>query len=400
MPYILTKTNGATLTTINDATLDETTDLGLVGRNYSGYGQIVNENFVKLLENFSNTSPPAKPVTGELWYNSATKQLNVCYDGSNFKSLAGLHVQSSEPTFNQSTTGDLWWNTASQQLFGFNGQAYELVGPSISSVSDAYWINSDQTDKNDVNSVNPVLIAEISSYPVATVSNADLFLPTAASVLNENWSNGIQKGITLAGCDAKGSSAANGYYFWGTAVESLTCNTTTSITVATTTSNGTFYVALSDHTDGSTKLYTSSTGISYSSGVLNTVASSARYADLAERYEADNEYTTGTVLIIGGSKEVTTTNQRASTAVAGVVSENPAYRMNSEAGTDKTHPYIALKGRVLCRVVGNVLKGDLLVTSTRPGYAEVYQTGDSPLAVIGCALSDFIGENGTVEIKV
>lgn len=126
----------------------------------------------------------------------------------------------------------------------------------------------------------------------------------------------------------------------------------------------------------------------------------ASYADLAERYAADALYGPGTVLVIGGANEVTMTAERASVAVAGIVSLNPAFKMNSEAGNAETHPYIALKGRVPCKVVGPIVKGELLVTSRRAGYAEAAQTGDSPNAVIGKALEDFKGSDGIIEVKV
>jgi len=126
---------------------------------------------------------------------------------------------------------------------------------------------------------------------------------------------------------------------------------------------------------------------------------SATYADLAERYEADAVYEPGTVLIIGGEKEVTISTLYADTRVAGIVSKNPAYMMNSEAGTDETHPYIALKGRVTCQVVGKVSKGDILVTSTHPGYACAAQTVFSG-AIIGKALEDHSEGFGIIEVKV
>jgi hypothetical protein len=134
--------------------------------------------------------------------------------------------------------------------------------------------------------------------------------------------------------------------------------------------------------------------------LVGTSTLKATYADLAERYAADAKYTAGTVLVVGGDKEVTLTTERASTAVAGIVSTNPAYMLNSDAGNDDSHPYIALKGRVPCRVVGPIIKGELLVTSRKAGYAEAAQMGDSPNAVIGKALEDFEGSDGVIEIKV
>ena len=123
-------------------------------------------------------------------------------------------------------------------------------------------------------------------------------------------------------------------------------------------------------------------------------------ADIAERYHADFQYDYGTVLVVGGKYEVTTTTNRAAVNVAGVVSERPAYKMNQTAGPDISHPFIALKGRIPCKVVGIIHKGDRLVTSSRPGYAEAFQEGDSPNAVIGIALEDNLSDFGKIEIKV
>ena len=114
-------------------------------------------------------------------------------------------------------------------------------------------------------------------------------------------------------------------------------------------------------------------------------ATQARYADLAEKYEADADYEPGTVLVIGGDKEVTVTDEPGSFAVAGVVSTDPAYLMNSEADGVA----IALRGRIPCKVAGTCKKGDVLITSDTPGHAMV--AGDpkllSPLQIIGRALA-------------
>ena len=114
-------------------------------------------------------------------------------------------------------------------------------------------------------------------------------------------------------------------------------------------------------------------------------ATQARYADLAEKYEADAEYEPGTVLVIGGDKEVTVTDEPGSHAVVGVVSTDPAYLMNSEA----EGVAIALRGRIPCKVAGVCRKGDVLVTSNVPGHAMVAlaPTKLSPLQIIGRALA-------------
>jgi len=103
--------------------------------------------------------------------------------------------------------------------------------------------------------------------------------------------------------------------------------------------------------------------------VFHGVATSARYADVAERYETDMQLSPGDVVILGGNKEITLTDKSYEEAVFGVISTNPAYLMNEDAGDDNTHPFVALVGRVPCKVTGVVRKGQRLVTSDIPGVA-------------------------------
>jgi hypothetical protein len=124
----------------------------------------------------------------------------------------------------------------------------------------------------------------------------------------------------------------------------------------------------------------------------------ATYADLAEYYEGDREYEPGTVLVFGGDKEVTTTDQMNDIRSAGVVTTNPAYTMNADQTGIKV--CIALAGRVPCKVVGRVKKGDMLTTSATPGYA-VRVTTPTLGAIIGKALEDKdYGEAGVIQVAV
>ena len=137
----------------------------------------------------------------------------------------------------------------------------------------------------------------------------------------------------------------------------------------------------------------------FSAGVITATATAARYADLAERYEADADYEPGTVVIIGGEKEITTTDQVNSTKVAGVISTDPAYLMNAET----TGLPVALRGRVPCKVVGVIQKGDVLVTSSTPGYAmpAAHPHNVSASELVGKALqSKTDSAEGVIEILV
>lgn len=112
----------------------------------------------------------------------------------------------------------------------------------------------------------------------------------------------------------------------------------------------------------------------------------ATYADLAERYAADAPYNIGTVVVYGGEAEITTSSEEMDVSVAGIISGSPALKMNAAAGNSQTHPYVALKGRVPCQVIGPVSKGDLLVTSSTPGFAKSVGKRDLGLAVLAKAL--------------
>ena len=127
----------------------------------------------------------------------------------------------------------------------------------------------------------------------------------------------------------------------------------------------------------------------------------ATYADLAERYEADAEYEPGTVVVFDGDKEITTTDVEADYKVAGVISTDPGLKMNSNAGEDSTHPYVALKGRVPCKIIGPVKKGDLIVTSKTPGYGKSVGGADMGRSVFAKSLvnNDDSGEK-VIEVAI
>ena len=126
MSYQLNKTNGDLLTDLVDGQIDNlSTNLTLVGRNYSGYGEYFNENFIKLLENFANTAAPSNPLTGQVWWDTNDQRLKV-YDGAVWKASGGPFVQNTRP---QMVAGDLWIDNLKDQLYAFDGEDLILVGP-------------------------------------------------------------------------------------------------------------------------------------------------------------------------------------------------------------------------------------------------------------------------------
>ena len=128
MAYTINKTNGSVVATVADGTIDTTTDLTLVGKNYNGYGEFLNENTVKLLENFANTSAPTSPIAGQLWWDTTNSLLKV-YTGAAFKTVSSSTASASAPSSN--VTGDLWWDTTNGQLKIYNGSTFVTVGPTF-----------------------------------------------------------------------------------------------------------------------------------------------------------------------------------------------------------------------------------------------------------------------------
>lgn len=129
MSYKINKTNGELLIDLVDGQLDTTsTDLTLVGRNYKGFGEAVNENFVRLLENFARTSAPNAPLVGQLWYDTAEERLKI-YTGDTFRAATGAVVSQTQPNL---TAGDLWIDSFNNKLYFFDGADIVLVGPNYS----------------------------------------------------------------------------------------------------------------------------------------------------------------------------------------------------------------------------------------------------------------------------
>ena len=127
MAYVINLTNGSQLATVEDGTIDQSTSLKLVGKNYAGYGEIQNENFVHLLENFSSANQPASPLSGQIWFDSAVKKLKF-YDGTKFRTTGGAEVSTTQPV--GLTTGDFWWDTTNNQLYAQDSAGgFVLIGP-------------------------------------------------------------------------------------------------------------------------------------------------------------------------------------------------------------------------------------------------------------------------------
>ena len=189
MPYIVNRSNGTVLTTINDGVVDVTTSIGLLGRNYTGYGEIQNENFVYLLENFANSNPPAKPILGQAWYDTVNQKLNT-YNGSQWVPVGSAVVSLTEPP---ASLGSFWMKPDSQQLYVYSTQGWTLIGPEAALGFGKTRLESRVVQ--DVDGNNHAVIAHIVDNNVIGITSNDEF--TVASVGEYFNFFEIYKGINL-----------------------------------------------------------------------------------------------------------------------------------------------------------------------------------------------------------
>ena len=489
MSYTINLTNGAIFATIPDGTINTSSSMVLVGKNYAGYGEFLDENFIHLLENSSNSTAPTAPLTGQLWWDSTNALLKV-YNGSTFKVVSGATASATAPV--STVAGDLWYDSTNSLLKVYTGSGWLTVGPSTVNGTGATPVVISDT----LNVSHNVIELTVGNTVVGIVSSDAAFTPSPSI---SGFAN-VRPGFQL-------STQGGAYFFQGTATESQTLagltssqfmrtdnNTSTSGSIAVTgnvsvgsglinaAGNGISNIggagayfgtvhAASYRGDGSqltgvvqpgaptttvsatgniaggnilTAGLVSATGtivggniltagvVSATSnitggnlitlgsiinaggngvgniggpgayfGIVYATATSAQYADVAERFAADADYEAGTVVELGGSAEITKVGVDLSDKVFGVISTRAAYLMNAGAGTDNTHPPVAMTGRVPVKVIGTVNKGDRLVSAGN-GVARAAAAGEaSAFNTIGRALANKLDAGlGTVEAIV
>lgn len=362
MAYEVNKTDGTVLLNIQEGEVDTTYGLNLLGKNYLGYGELIAENFVRLLENFSNTEEPPNPIPGQIWFSIPTdltqpRQLKV-YHGSNvWKPIAHMFV-GTEPGLAARSKGDMWYDTANQAIFVWDGSKWimlsNLYGPSGYETGFIFHHKIKDTSGNlhacikcYVYGVLTMIISSDAEYTPAPAAEQDpVFDYTAFCGANPDGSDGdfgegdyndtgkIGKGINL--------NASSDFKIRGVAVE-------------------------------------------------------AEFADVAEIYIGDAAYEPGTLVGLGGAAEITATSADADPRVFGVVSHRPAYLMNARYKNEKNALPIAVAGRIPLKVQGPINKGDRLVSSAIPGVARRAKDSDPYWSVIGRSLQDY---EGTEVVKI
>jgi len=491
MAYIINRFDGSVLTEVQDGTVDNFTDLKIVGKNFAGYGEIQNENFIFLLENFSSQSPPPRPISGQIWFDADNSKLKF-YDGSKFRTTGGAEISEETPV--GLTEGDFWWDTQNEQLYAYNGTDFVLVGPQdagegITQMQSTSLLGTDGLTRS-------VIIAVINDSVVNIISNEEFTIAPSP----ENSIPGfdiVKQGITLrdtlAGSGGVTSRATDNYIFWGTASDSdklggkdadqyieqsnpsfnnlvefadvgfavgdsndlrvfienddqavlenavgnlislktkdisgivktpLRIFSNSVLPGETPDGDSIEQVDLGNSTDKFNDVYAenfigvseratalvvngndrfgdvsdtaNTVAVRDASGGLSAVlfrgvATQAKYADLAEIYSTAEAFSVGTVVSVceHGDHEVC---DKQDSNVIGVISENPAYLMNSEAEGQA----VAFTGRVPVRIVDAVQKGQK-VYAIGNGAASINGSGD----LVGIALSsDTTSEEKLVE---
>jgi hypothetical protein len=504
MAYTINHSDGNLLVSLSPGTTNSNlTSLTLVGKNFPGYGQFMNENFIYLLENFASGTAPDNPQEGQLWWdkaNGTNRVLKVYMGNSIWKRICGSSSDAIAPDIlypNSATTGDMWWDTANAQLKVYNGRTWTTVGPAFTTstgqsgaladvLSDGsnqyvivkflldnklvaimskssftplpslassgfgvinaglnladiaiggdldlkYWGNANNADKlggssysvfSKLNGTTPFTAAQtISTNNGLTIGTSNELTLTAATgqakVSSTITNNDLALYANVAGFATKlftvgGAGAVRSYSYTGNGTPASFAN------VADHNIANKRYVddAINNLGLGGAGGQTSfsanvvpSANVSYDLGSTTTwwnniygTAIHARYADVAERFESDAPIAPGTVVELGGAKEITAVTQELSENILGVISTQAAYLMNSGAGPDSTHPPVAVSGRVPVRVIGSIKKGDRLVSAGNGLARAGARTEITPWNVIGRALTSksSIGE-GTIEATV
>ena len=532
MAYKINNTFGTLLVTLADGTIDTaTTDITLIGKGYAGFGEKLNENLVKLLENFNNTSAPSNKIQGQLWYDKTNNQLNV-YTGSKFKPVGSTTNSTSAPS--NAVQGDLWFDTTNTQLYVYNGTAWTLIGPTTIAGSGVTQFVSEVVEDNT--GVNRSILKMVANDTVVAVVSNIAFTPdstetNAAALIAAGFSTvaqGIQLSSSVASVkfrgtatdsDSLGGVAAANYLRsnandttsgtlgilnddgltigagsditmklssddftiaqttqdkdiiftvndGGVTTEALritgssgriehlrvgdltvdgtnTIVNTTTLSVednmielnrnissnsampnysglkvnrgnaSTATEQDLFWVWDETFADDGTTTHGNAGGawtafkstdvggtemsaptlVDIRANVVHATSTSAQYADLAERYEADCDTEVGDVVILGGSAEITKCVTDLSDSVFGVISESPAFLMNAEAGNNDSHPMVALKGRVMVKLSGTGKAGDRVVSALN-GEARVAKAEEcNHFNVLGRLIKDKYNED-------
>ena len=240
MAYIINKFSGGQLVVLEDGTLDTSTSLGLLGRNYTGYGEVQNENFVFLLENFANEDPPSRPLTGQAWYNTTIGSLNV-YNGTTWAPVGSATTSNTAPP---GFDGALWYKDTTDQLFIFDSGFWKLIGPEALEGYDTTQVRARTIlDTASVEHAVVEILVDGTTFAICadeafTIDDSNLITGFTSLQIGTNFSANRPAIGSLVGNAASASRLEpgrliNGVFFDGQTDIAITSNTTNTLTRGT-----------------------------------------------------------------------------------------------------------------------------------------------------------------------
>jgi hypothetical protein len=222
MAYNVDTFSGNRTVVIEDGTIDSTFDLKLIGKNYAGYGEIQNENFLHLLENFANDTAPPRPLNGQIWYDDSAKRIKY-YDSTSQRWRGTGGIESGPVPPINPAEGDLWWKTDLKQLLAWDGVTWVVVGPqNLGGFATTRMESKILTDLQDL--THPVIIAYVNGEPMFIISKDEEFTLSSASVLELGGISKygvIKSGITLINSNNEDGITSNSRLLWGTSSHAL-----------------------------------------------------------------------------------------------------------------------------------------------------------------------------------
>ena len=216
MAYQINKTDGTIVATVADGQVDNlSTDITLIGKNYSGFGEALNENFVKLLENFSSTTQPEHPIKGQIWFDATENKLKV-YSGTAFVPVSSATIANTQPT--TLGVGDLWFNENAKQLYFFDGTETILLGPDYSEQqgTSGFKVSSILDTLNQTRVItslytNGVLLGIFSKDSFTPKNAIEGFSGSIEPGFNQGTLSGIKFDVTATNAEQLGSIDATTY---------------------------------------------------------------------------------------------------------------------------------------------------------------------------------------------
>lgn len=232
MAYSIDKYNGTTIAVVEDGTIDSTLDIKLIGKNYAGYGEVQNENFLHMLENFAGNNAPPRPISGQIWYDTSVRKLKF-YDASTarWKTTGGAEVSSTVPA--GLAIGDFWYDSTNKQVYIYDGSTYILVGPQGVAGLGTTEMKSRIVTDAATGAQHGIIQAFVDGEVMFIISTDSFTLSVASAIPGFGY---ITQGITLVNSDnTDGITDGDpldplnpGRSFWGTATNAMKLNGLTS----------------------------------------------------------------------------------------------------------------------------------------------------------------------------